>query len=322
MATIPHVVPDTLIESAAQNAFIDEVNNVCAKRTGSTMTGTLLFTNSAPAINMRRTGDNPYLQFSTVAGAQLAYIRSQAAGLEFETEAGTFDFRINSVLKAQITNAGGLALDGSVTTLGVVAARADDTPQIWVVDSAGSGVTGHAFIVFHPSGSGSATGTRGGYVGFNGDGMQVEADIGDLTLQSTQGDVTIETGAGGTVDIVATTATQIRGGTVFLVGKTTTDDADVGTQIGQNGAGTATLRNSIRNTVGVAGATNVNLRHVGASSADTQPFITFVNAAGTVLGSITQQGSGIRINNDVLVTELQERINSLETRLATLEAKT
>lgn len=45
MATIPHVTPDTVIEAAAQNALIDEVNNNCVKdNAAGTITSTLTAT--------------------------------------------------------------------------------------------------------------------------------------------------------------------------------------------------------------------------------------------------------------------------------------
>ena len=314
MATIPHVSPDTLIEAAAQNAFIDEVNNQCAKRTGGTITGTYAFTNSAPAFSLRRTGEAPFFQFQTVAGTRMGFIQGEPSRLTFATDGTLHRWLIGDVQKMSLDSAGALAIVGSLTALGAVLGRADDTAQLWLVDRAGSGVTGHAFIAFHPSGTASATGTRGGFVGFNGQGLELQSEIGDLTVQASNGDVTID----------ATGDNVWALGGLFAVGNvrsTTPSLANPGIYLYSNGYATATTRNTIASTVDVAGGRNVYLRHNGAASVDGGKFVEFFNSAGSSLGSITQQGSGIRVNGDTRITLLEDKIAALEAKIATLEAR-
>ena len=313
MATIPHVSPDTLIEAAAQNAFIDEVNTQCAKRTGSTITGTNVYSNSGPAIRFRRTGDNPLFQFEETDGTRIGYLQAIApTGLMLYSDTGTIKFGMNSVVRAELDGGGGLFIAGSLEALGATLGRADDAAQLWIVDEAGSGVTGHAFIAFHPSGTASSTGTRGGYCGFNGEGLQLQASIGDLTLQSVNGHVQFEPGPA---------HPNILLGNHSLFGITVSNLADAGVAIYHDSYGTPTSRNMIASTTEVAGGRNLYLRHSGPASADSQKFVEFFNDAGTSLGSITQQGTGIRINGDTRITTLEARIAELESKITTLEAR-
>ena len=302
MATIPHVSPDTLIEAAAQNAFIDEVNTQCAKRTGSTITGTNVYSNSGPAIRFRRTGDNPLFQFEETDGTRIGYLQAIApTGLMLYSDTGTIKFGMNSVVRAELDGGGGLFIAGSLEALGATLGRADDAAQLWIVDEAGSGVTGHAFIAFHPSGTASTTGTRGGYVGFNGAGLQMQASIGDLTLDAAAGAVIVKgqgVGVGGDVSF------SVPGISLFSPTYPT-----------------ATTRNTIASVTDVAGGRNVYLRHNGAASVDGGKFVEFFNSAGASLGSITQQGSGIRVNGDTRITLLEDKIAALEAKIATLEAR-
>ena len=285
MATIPHVVPDTLIESAAQNAFIDEVNNVCAKRTGSTMSGTLTFTNSSPAFKLRRTGEQPYFTFESVAGTTLAYIMEQAGvGMHYAVSAAgeVHRWQIGGVTVATLSATTGLTFHvagmdlvvpgtadftGGISANSGTFARGDDANQLVVVDTAGSGGTvadGHAFIGFYPSGTTAAPGARGAYVGFNGAGMQVHADSGPIVVQS----------VGANVDISAATSINLLGDAVY-VGKTTSDTADVGVELFGPTVSNTTVRGSMHSTTNTAGASNVRLRHMAAASADGQKFISF-----------------------------------------------
>src|SRR5262245_8654316 len=299
MATIDPVSPGTPITSAWGNSVATELNANTVKKAGGTMTGPLTIT-AAPGLILRRSGDSPYLQFQTTTGTNLAHIGVNSTGdLYYETDvAGSQHvWTINGNLKARLDSAGHLFLQEGLTLLGTldmngynvlaragVFARNDDANQILIADyDAGTaGAAAHAFISFYPDAtSTTAFGSCGAYVGFNGEGMQVQADIGQLTLQSVAAGIVVQ----------SATAVVVNPADSLYVGKSTADPDTVGTEIFTASHATTSVRGTIRNTVAGAGVTNLYLRRTSSADADNQVFVDFTRATGTRIGSISQNGT-------------------------------
>jgi hypothetical protein len=304
MATIPGVSPTELITSAWGNAVALELNTRTVKTDGSMpVTGPLVCAGSPP-LKLRRSGDQPLIQFENTTGATvLAQILASATYMIYDTKAaaGSHFFRVNGVTVATIdvgglTMAAGKTLESSGQVRGTQGRFGSTVgSQVVVADTNGGGEAALASIAFYPSATSmDALGARGAYVGYAGEGFQVQAG-GPTVLQSTGGDVILEAGdqivfrsAGGDRFLIDTAA--------FLAGKSASNLATAGVEL--YGLGSAAV-GSMRTTIGTAGLQNVYARHVGAADASGQLFAAFTHGSGAAvtIGSITQNGTaGVAFN--------------------------
>jgi Chaperone of endosialidase len=326
MATINTVAPGTPITSAWGNSVASELNAQCLKKSGGTMTGTLIVS-AAPAVILRRAGDTPSMQFETTGGSDLAHIIAAATGtLTYECDvAGAFHaWNVNGVQLARLEPPGKLILqDGLVVTGAVdmsgfnitaragIFARNDAANQIIVADysSSTAGIAAHAFISFYPDAvSDSSFGTRGGYVGFNGEGLQLQASTGGLVLQSVSGDITVEYGS---------KAAIFDASGPMLLGKSATGEGFTGTEVWDHG--------EVISTVATVNLPNLLCNRTGAANATGQKFVSF-HLSGAEKGSISWDGTNVKYNqtsdyrlkNDIgPITGAVERLGLLKPRRIT-----
>lgn len=115
----------------------------------------------------------------------------------------------------------------------------------------------------------------------------------------------------------ATEQARLVTGTI-LVGKTASALGTVGVEIV-----TATSTGSIRTTISAASIQNVYCRHEGSADADTQSFVDFRRATGTLIGSITQVSTTGVAYNTTSDAKLKTNVGLLERDgLATIDAVT
>lgn len=317
MATIPNVSDNELVLTTWGNAVAAELNDRCVKVNGQIgdgtaatayMTGALIINPgtavapAAAALRLRRSGDSPYLAFETSAGAVLSTVMGSANGIIYDVAqaADTHSWRLANVETMRLQTGVLYAPTCAVTAHSAVLARADNANQLILVDQSGGGALGHAYMGLYPSGTAVATGTRGGYVGFAGAGLQVRADIGDLLLASATGDVGI------VVDGVQQ-ATMI--GADFMWGKAASDLANAGVEMFGSGSASEGM---IASTRGTAGNPNLYLRRVGAADAAGQPFVQFAHGTTTVVLSEIEEDLtapvGIHITNCVVTAPSDYRL--------------
>jgi len=302
MTTVPTVSPTELIRSSWGNTVATELNTKTVKTDGSMpMTGPLVIT-ATPGLRLRRTGDIPYLQFENTTGATtFATIQGSSTYLLYyvNNAAGSHSFRVGSATVATIDATGVTLLAGALLDAGAQVRSAQGRfgstvgNQVAVIDTNGGGDAALAYVGYYPSATSmDAPGTRAAYVGYQGEGFQVQA-AGNATVQAVAGDVAIA--AGDDIFLRSGSGEFSVQGSVFLYGKPAANLDVAGAEM--YGVGSSAI-GSIRSTTTVASLQNIYLRHVGAADADTQSFVQFTRAAaGTVIGSITQNGTtGVHYN--------------------------
>ena len=99
MTTVPTVSPTELIRSSWGNTVATELNTKTVKTDGSMpMTGPLIIT-AAPGLRLRRSGDQPYLQFENTTGAtNFGTVQGTSGGLIYHAPAAaaTHRFLVNN----------------------------------------------------------------------------------------------------------------------------------------------------------------------------------------------------------------------------------
>lgn len=282
MTTVPGVSNNELTRTTWGNAVATELNSRTIKVTGATEAGAgitgVLVINGSPALKLRRSTNTPYLEFENTLGTiRYGYIQGGTAEMKYHAEdADEHNFYVGPaagpIVLAVTIDAGGIVLGAgkSVETTGIVQGgfgRFGNSTgdQVQVVDINGGGTTAaQAHISFYPNATSvAAIGAPTAYVGYAGEGFQLQASTA-LTLQSTTGPVVAE-------------------GTSFLVGKGAVNDAT-------NGA-TVTPPGSLRSTVGDPASANLYVRRVGSASADGQVFAQFAKADGNIVAAITQDAT-------------------------------
>ena len=290
---IPNVADNTLILTTWGNAVKDEINSNVVKRTtgaNQVLTGALIITGS-PALKLRH-GTAPFLQFENSSGTSFGHIQATTSTMEYDAKSASHLFKIDGTTRATLT-ASGLVLPGSVNANAGVFGRADDFDQLQIIDQAGTGVTtGNAFIAFYPSGTTSATGARGAYVGYHGEGFQVQTDSGNATFQGA-GHVFVRAGTSGVVAFENGGAEHMRLQTsTLLIGKIVSDLDVTGAEIVSTGQA---ANGQYRSTISNAGQANMYCRRTSTANADNQVFIDFTVGTG---GADMFSGSDYRLKDD------------------------
>lgn len=304
MTTVPGVSNNELVRTTWGQRVADELNLRTLKVTGTTesgavMTGSLIIKNdAAAAIRLRRAAESPFLQFENSTGVTVfATIQGTLATVihNIVSATGAHSFRVNNAMSATI-DAGGILLP-SGKTVDAPSGRFGNTgttPQLLVIDTNGGGAAAHANVSFYPAGTAlDAPGTRGGYVGYDAAGFQLQATP-ELIVASTTADVKLD----GQTDIRFVTVDVERMrlvGPAMLFGKTVDDLTTAGASI--YCAGSA-AEGSIHSVTGVTTAVaNLFTKHVGGADADGQPFFLAQRGDGTSVGSIAQHTGNNTIFN-------------------------
>jgi hypothetical protein len=310
MATIGTVSATDLITAAWGNSVANELNNACVKADGSrSMTGSLVI-QAAPALKLRRTGNQPYLQFENTPGStRYGYVMGEASQMTYLIDApggihrfivdATEHFRVDST---GVDVTGTLDVSGAFTTTGLTSDATvrigANGNQLQLIDTSTSGSDFHdAYIAYFGGGvSLVSPGTRTGLVGYAGTtalrvqnevtngGVSIIADgSGPVALSSGTGNILATTGGGGDVvlnagGVVTFASAGTERGRVagsLLWGKTAGGIATPGCELFESGTIYSTM---------VGATVNMILRH--NVNTDATPFIQFQNASGGVLSQI------------------------------------
>jgi hypothetical protein len=311
MAIIGNVSPTDLITSAWGNTVGNELDERCVKVNGTIgdgvtpnqwMTGSLII-QAAPALKLRRTGNQPYLQFESTTGTRYGYLMGEAPQMTYliDAPAGIHRFIIDASERFRV-NSTGVDVSGALTTTGLTSdARVTvggNGELVRLVDTSTSGSDFHDCFVGYYGGGVSlvSPGTRTGFVGYNSTTtLQLHNEItgGAVSLITTgAGGIVCSTGggpvsfnAGGSGDIQFTAGGQIfftqggaeRGRIVgsLMWGKTAGGIATPGVELFEDGTIYSTK---------AAATVNMIARH--NANTDGAPFIQFQNASGGVLSQI------------------------------------
>ncbi len=299
---IPPVSDNQLILTTWGNAVKDEINSNSVKKVNGSqsMAGPLVIT-GFPGLDLRRTGNGPVLRFAQTDGVEMAHLQAVAGGLRYHSDltGGNHVFYGPAdLLLAVIDAAGNLQITGGLDMGAILSAKAgifarnDGANQLVLADyqSTTAGVAAHAYLSFYPDAvSATSFGSRGGYFGFNGEGFQMQADIGPAIIQSLAASVDLDGQTAVTHNVNSVEIHRTVAGGIYL-GKTTSDDDIAGVAV-LGPAAAAGFRNSIRGTANAAGNPNVYLRRTGTAVADNQIFVQFTKDSGTTIGSITMNGT-------------------------------
>lgn len=308
------------IDNAICGASVDidelktAVNNR-VKKAGDTMTGALIANSPGTAIDLRRSGDNPFIAWSAhpAAADRFGYIMAEGkAGMRYNADATSAYHRwvIGTTEVMRLSPGGQLQMDGSLTLGGAVYANAfgafgGNGQQVRCVDTSGGSIeTPSAYIGFFRSGTVQAPTNRGGYVGFLGNAnlsLQNEIGGGHCVIACNQaangtGGVYLRSGLAGDIiidcgdDIIFQTNQVTRGvmnGDRFIWGKAASDFSVNGVEMIASGGS----EGAIWSTLSGKGNANISLRKRGDASVDNEWFIHCLNNAGSSIGGIRGVGT-------------------------------
>lgn len=274
-------------------------------KAGGTFTGPV-YTTSTVAI--RRTGDNPYIEFQRMAGTQLGYIQARDASNDilYNVVAST------DVHRFAIAGSGRFVVDND---------GADVVGKFSVSGlSTLAGIQSNGTVTINPGGDqclvirgtspyldwwNEAASVQYGYIrGFTT--RMYAYSVTDWTIQTAAaGEIHLAAGTGGlrlqaNADIHIVPDNTYAGfftSSAFIWGKAASDLANAGIEM--FGAGSS-AEGRIMSTVDKTGVANLYLRHQGAADANGVAFVQFVNGGGGVLSHITEDNvapTGIAINN-------------------------
>jgi hypothetical protein len=229
MAHIAGVAPTNLITSVWGNSVAVELNTRCIKVNGEIgegaagvanqwMTGTLVI-NAAPALKLRRTGDQPYIQFESTTGATpFATITALSTQVNYNAApaASAHRFLVNGVEKFKVDTTGAVLGAFTATGKGTLGGNGE---LLRLVDTSTALSDFHdCYIGYYGAGTSLASpGVMTGWVGYSGtstlqlrnevldgDALVQVAGAGTITLNSTAGGVDIKATTGA-VDVTTTT---------------------------------------------------------------------------------------------------------------------
>jgi hypothetical protein len=311
MTTIATVSPSELIRSTWGNSVATELNSNTVKIAGSAMTGSLII-NATPALKLRRSDNNPYLQFESTTGTRYSFIQGQGATVlkyNVDSASGYHSLEVADSERLRVDNTG-VDVTGTFSVAGVSSFNTtvkigSNGNQLHLVDTSTAGSDFHdVTLSFYGAGvSMVSPGVRTGLIGYGG------ATTLELRNEVTNGPVLISTTGTGAITldadtIVFTTAAE-RGritGSDLLWGKTASNIATVGTQLHANG--------TITSTAG-SGAVSLYARH--SVDLNGSAFVQFANAAGGILSEIFQDAVapvGIGISNCAVTAPSDYRLKN------------
>jgi hypothetical protein len=329
MAVIATVSPTELIRSTWGNSVATELNNACVKADGSrAMTGPLII-NATPALKLRRSTNDPYLQFESTTGTRYGYVQGSAASMNYVSDltstphrflvGGTERFEVNST---------GVNVTGTFETSAITSNGkgrfGGNGSQLELIDTSTSGSDFHdVYVAFFGAGvSMVSPGTRTGRIGYIGaTTLEVRNEVsggalallttGAGAISATTGSGSISLTSGGAADIIVNAGGDIRfinGGAErgrvagsLLWGKTAGGSATAGVELFESG--------TIYSTTQTNGVANMLLRH--NTNADAAAFIQFNNASGGTLSLIRQDDVapvGISITNCAITAPSDYRL--------------
>jgi hypothetical protein len=330
---VPIKVPvaGELITSAWGKSVADELNTRSVKVDGTPpIVGTLTITGS-PGIQLRRTGDAPFLEFENTTGAtRFGYIQGQSTQMIYQADsnAAVHRFLVGTPAVEHLrVDSGGVDVTGTLTATGKLTLSAGldvnvgplrvggNGGQIQLIDTSTAGNDFHdAYLSFYGAGvSMVSPGTRTGYIGFPGSttltitnevangGVRIAANgTGTLALATgSSGDITLTTGAAGNIILNSNT-----GVTVLTYNGQERGRAMASFMWGKSVGGSTNPgvelfeSGTIYSTTATNAVPNMLLRH--KTDADETAFIQFANAAGGILSEINQDAAapvGIHITN-------------------------
>jgi hypothetical protein len=283
LAAIPGVSNNELVRTTWGNSVAVELNTRCLKIDGiRNSDGTVqvvtapFIVQANPTLRLRRlTTNDPIVYFEHTSGSPLyGTIQGLAAGLILNAVAGSQRFLVAGVEVFELA-----ANSAKVTGQGRFGA--DTAPQLVVADTAAGLACRVDF--YGAAATVDSLGTRSGQLGYVGTSA--------LVLQNLLAGVTVAAAGAGPIifDCGSDEVMRLSNQTV-MIGQTAPDPDNTGTVIFSSGSA-GSLRGQTRSTINTAGGVNLYHRHTGTADADNQNYIQFTRATGTVIGSISQNGT-------------------------------